>query len=62
MGVEVLAFPRVHKQLSSVCNLEKHEWLPGRELIDFYDGGDHVSPFSQTPKYVYQIFQRPQIC
>ena len=32
----------------------------GRELVDFYDGGDHVNPFSQTPKYVDQIFQRPQ--
>ena len=32
------------------------------ELVDFYDGGDHVRPFSQTPKYVDQTFQRPQIC
>ena len=35
---------------------------PRGELVDFYDGGDHVRPFSQTPKYVDQIFQRPQIC
>ena len=34
----------------------------GGELDDFHDGGDHVRPFSQTPKYVDQIFQRPQIC
>ena len=34
----------------------------GGELADFYDGGDHVRPFSQTPKYADQIFQRPQIC
>ena len=34
----------------------------GGELIDFYDEGDHVRPFSQTPKYADQIFQRPQIC
>ena len=26
--------------------------------IDFYDGGDHVRPFSQTSKYVDQIFQK----
>ena len=25
---------------------------PRGELVDFYDGGDHVRPFSQTPKYV----------
>ena len=34
----------------------------GGELIDFYGGGDHVRPFPQTPKYVDQSFQRPQIC
>ena len=34
----------------------------GGELVDFYDGGDHVRPFSLTPKYFDQIFQRPQIC
>ena len=33
--------------------------IPGGELVDFYDGGDHVRPLSQTPKYVDQIFQRP---
>ena len=42
------------------------QYLPkaqgGGELVDFYDGGDHVRLFSQTPKYVDQIFQRPQIC
>ena len=36
--------------------------ITGGKLIDFYDRGDHVRPFSQTPKYVDQIFQRPQIC
>ena len=35
---------------------------PGGKLIDLYDGGDHVRPFSQTPKYADQIFERPQIC
>ena len=34
----------------------------GGELVDFYDGGDHVRTLSQTPKYVDQIFQKPQIC
>ena len=28
----------------------------GEELVDFYDGGDHARPFSQTPKYVDKIF------
>ena len=32
------------------------------KLVDLYDGGDHVRPFSQTPKYADQIFQRPQTC
>ena len=31
---------------------------PGVELVDFYDGGDHVRPFSQTLKYVDQIFSK----
>ena len=34
----------------------------GGKLVDFYDGADHIRPFSQTPKYVDQIFQRHQIC
>ena len=25
---------------------------PQGGLVDFYDGGDHLWPFSQTPKYV----------
>ena len=39
-----------------------HLITPGGELINFHDGGDHVRPFSQIPKYVDQIFRRPQIC
>ena len=31
---------------------------PGGELVDFYDGGDYVRPFSQTAKYVDQIFSK----
>ena len=33
---------------------------PGGELINVYAGGDHVRPFSQTPKYVDQIFKDPK--
>ena len=60
--------------ISSLCSIHNamvllsprygacHDILPQGILINFYDGGDHVRPFSQTPKYVDQIFQRPQIC
>ena len=40
--------------LSAIC------LHPRGELIDFYDGVDHVRPFSQTPKYADQIFQDPK--
>ena len=44
-------------------NLNDKSFPPPRGgLVDFYDGADHVRPFSQTPKYVDQIFQRPQLC
>ena len=43
----------------TICMREQR---PGGGLADFYDGGDHVRPFSQTPKYVDKIFQRPHIC
>ena len=29
---------------------------PEGRVVHFYDGGDHVRPFSQTPKYVDKIF------
>ena len=34
--------------------------MGGGELIDFYEGGVHVRPFSKTPKYVDEIFKDPK--
>ena len=45
-----------------IVHLTWEDSVPRGALIDFYDGGDHVRPFSQNPKYVDQIFQIPQIC
>ena len=33
---------------------------PRGELVDFYDGGDHVRPFSQTPNMLTKFFKDPK--
>ena len=59
-------FPTVYQVLGKMLFVgleKKYGWgtIPGGgELIKFYDGGDHVSPFSQTPNYVDQIFRNLQ--
>ena len=38
------------------------KWRPGGggELVDFYDGGDHVRPFLRPPNMLTKFFKDPK--